>query len=149
MSTEYMARTVVNLPFIDERFEPGSMIPVEAFERYAEAAAKHIDDRTGKDDGASPLPTAEGVIAEFMQWGSITDNPDDGIHPDHLVPDPNQPSLGALVAQAEALVAKYEDEGVEVPAKLRALAEISDRQISATEQSAATKDAQGTGGDNQ
>lgn len=147
-----MARTVVNLPFIGpdgngQRYEPGAMIPHAVFEQYAEAAAKVVDDRTDKDEGASPLPTADSVVDEFVKYGSITTDPNDGIHPDHVLPDPNQPSLASLVSQAEALVAKYEEEGVEVPAKLRALAEISDRQINATEASAATRDAQGTGGD--
>lgn len=145
-ATEYMARTVVNLPFIDERYEPGDMIPHSAFERYADAAAKQIDDRTDKDEGASPLPTADTMIVEFIEWGSITTNPDDGILPEHMLPDPSRPSMQALVSQAEALVAMMEEAGEDVPAKLRALAEISDKQISAVETTVKATETNGRAG---
>jgi hypothetical protein len=45
-TTEYKALTVVNLPFIEERFAPGEMIPYSRFEAMAEAGAAVTDDRT-------------------------------------------------------------------------------------------------------
>lgn len=139
MTTEYMARTVVNLPFIDERFEPGQMISVDAFERYADAAATNVDDRSDRDENASALHTADSIIKELLEWGSITDDPSEGVHPDHVIPDPSRPSLASVIAQAEQVVAMLEEAGEEVPAKLRALTEISDRQVSSVEKAIAAE----------
>lgn len=144
-ATEFLARTVVNLPFTEKRYEPGTVIPRSAFEAEADAAAKIVDDRTDKDPGATPIPTADETIAYFMEWGTITDDLDAEVHPDHIIPDPNRPSMAALVAQAQALVEIMENEGAEVPAKLRALADISDRQISTVENVTATVETQSGG----
>jgi hypothetical protein len=40
-----------------------------------------------------------------------------------------KPTLSTIVAEARALIEELEADGADVPAKLRALAEISDRQI--------------------
>lgn len=110
---------------------PGAMIPRERFEAMAERAAALIT--PGPDEDSTPVWSADEQIAELMEWGSISDDPDAEIHPQNVVPDPNKPSLGAMVAQAQALVEELESRGEEVPAKLRAFSEISDRQVTSVD----------------
>jgi hypothetical protein len=119
---EYKALTVINLPFIEERYEPGSMIPLSAFERSAEAAEEANPDAHN--------PTAEENIEHLTEWGSLSDDPEAELHPAHRPVNPNQVTLAQMADQAQSLIAELEGRGEEVPAKLRALAEISDRQIS-------------------
>jgi hypothetical protein len=133
VSDEYKALTNVNLPFLEERYEAGKMIPRSRIEKYVEVATATLDDRTAKDPHASPLPTADSVIEELMSNGSISDDPDAQLHPDHLPVDPNKPSVQRLVAQANALIEHLEEQGVDVPAKLRSFADMSDRQIDAAD----------------
>lgn len=133
MADEYKALTVINLPFIEKRFLPGSMIPYSDFQESAEMAASVLDDRSHVDPDASPILTADEQISYFMEWGSISDDPDAELHPDHRPVDPGKPSLAAMVEQAKALVEELEANGHDVPAKLRDFAETSDRQISAVD----------------
>lgn len=133
MVDEYKALTKINLPFIEKQYKPGEMIPREDFEAFEAAAAAVVDDRSAKDENASPLPTADSEVARLMEFGSLSDDPEAELHPDSIIPDPNRLSIGSLVAQAEILVAALEEEGKDVPAKLRALTEISDKQIADTD----------------
>lgn len=122
---EYKALTHINLPFIEERYAPGDVIPRSAFDAYEEQGNAVLG------EGAV---SADDCIAEFTEWGSISEDPDAEIHPQNTIPDPNRPSLSAMEAQAEALIQELEDRGETVPAKLRAFAEILDKQITAAEQ---------------
>ena len=128
MAEEYKALTVVNLPFIEERYMPGDVIPRERFEAMAEQAAAMVVPGPN-DENATPVWSADEQIKELMEWGSISDDLDAEIHPQNTIPDPNKPSLASMVAQAQALIAELEDRGEDVPAKLRAFSEISDRQV--------------------
>ena len=129
----YKALTFVNLPFIEERFAPGQMIPREKFEAMAEQAASLLEDRTHLDDGASPVWTADDHINELLEWGSISEDADSPLHPDHLPTDPGVPTVASSVAQIRAMVEQMEAAGVEIPAKMRAFAEMSDAQIQEAE----------------
>lgn len=131
MADEYKALTVVNLPFIEERYMPGDVIPHERFEAMAEAAAGSI--LATQDENATPVWTADEQVEELMKWGSISDDLDAEIHPQNTIPDPNKPTLAAMVAQAQAMVDELESRGEEVPARLRAFSEISDRQVSSVD----------------
>lgn len=125
---EYKALTHVNLPFIEERYAPGQMIPREKFEEMAEQAAKVVDDRTAKDENATPVWTADDHIEELMKWGSISDDSDAALHPSAVIPDPNKPNIAVMVANAKALVEEMEGRGEKVPVKLREFAELSEAQ---------------------
>lgn len=126
---EYKALTVVNLPFIEERYAPGEMIPRESFEAMAEQAAAVLDDRTATDENASPIWTADDHIEELTAWGSISDDPNAPLHPESIIPDPNEMTIGMIVARAQEAVEKLSAAGVEIPAKLRDFAEMSESQI--------------------
>lgn len=104
------------------------MIPRESFERMAEEAAKVVDDRTAKDENATPVWTADDHIEELMKHGSLSDDPDADIHPSAVIPDPNRPNVAQMVAQAQALVEEMESRGENVPAKLREFAKLSQDQ---------------------
>lgn len=143
MTDEFKALTVVNLPFTDKRYEPGATISRSAFEAEAEAAAAAHVVPDGIEDASHPL-AADEQIDYFKEWGTISDDMDAPLHPDHIPADPNRPSLAALVSQAQTLVEELEAAGADVPAKLRALAEISDRQISSVENAVSNE---GTGGE--
>jgi hypothetical protein len=131
----YKALTVVNLPFIEERYEPGEMIPREKFDAMVEQAAAVLDDRTAVDENASPLWTAEDHIAELTEWGSISDDPDAPLHPESIIPNPNEMTVGMIVARAKALVEQLEAGGAEIPAKLREFAGMSEQQIAEADRS--------------
>lgn len=115
---EYLARTVVNLPYIEERYEPGSVIPRERFEAYVDEAL-----------AADPTQelTADAVIAELEKYGSISSDLDDELHPDHLPVDPSAVSVDSLVQAARQLVKDYEARGLEIPKELRSLAKLDVR----------------------
>lgn len=125
-ASEHKALTVVNLPFIGEdgkgkRFEPGMMIPFEDFEASVEAAQSANPD--------ADTPSAEEQVASLTEWGSISDDPDAELHADHRPVDPNVRTLAQIVSDAQRIVDELEAGGQDVPAKLRELAEISERQI--------------------
>jgi hypothetical protein len=128
-TTEYKALTVVNLPFIEERFFPGEMIPHDRFEAMAEEAAAVIDDRTDRDPDASPVWTADEHVAELLAWGSISEDADAELHPDHLPVNPNDFTVATAVARVKAMVDEMEAAGVEIPAKMREFANMSDAQV--------------------
>lgn len=129
-ASEYKALTHVNLPFIEERYAPGQMIPRESFERMAEQAAAVVDDRTEKDENATPVWDADDHIDELMRYGSISDDPDADLHPSAVIPDPNKPNIAQMVANAAALVEEMESRGENVPARLRDFAKLSEEQQS-------------------
>jgi hypothetical protein len=132
---EYKALTVVNLPFIGKdgggkKFNAGDMIPHSDFEDYCDAAAAVVEDRTGSDEGASPLPTPEDVIAYMTEWGSISDDANAELHHDHRPVDPNKPTLARLISMAQTMKDEYAESGVEIPAELEALATLDHTQVS-------------------
>lgn len=134
---ELKALTVVNLPFIGKgglgkRFMPGDSIPRADFDAYAERAAELVDN---KDDN---VRTADEVIEHMIEWGSISEDPDAELHPDHLPVDPGQPTIAQLIEQAKTLVADLENRQQEVPEGLQALANTEHQHIGATDQGVAS-----------
>jgi hypothetical protein len=121
------ALTVINLPFVERRFEAGAEITEQDFQDYLDAAAKVLP--------ADSVPKLEEVISTFTESGSLSEDMDAELHPDHRAVDPADvpDTMAAIVARAEALVEHLESNGQEVPAKLRALTEISERQINAVD----------------
>lgn len=121
MAGEYKALTYIELPFIGPggeglRFSPGDTISMSEFEKAAKAAEKNFPDLK--------THTAEQQIKELTKWGSLSDDLDAPLHPDHIPVDPNVPTVNSLVAQAQFLINDLEEKGQDVPAKLRALAEM-------------------------
>lgn len=127
MTDEYKALTVINLPFIEERYQPGQMVPRTAFERYTAAAETDL----GTD---AEVPTAQEVIADMIEWGSLSEDPDAELHPNHRPVAPGTPTVALIVEQAKDLVTRLEEAGEEVPAKLRDLADMSTRQINTADE---------------
>lgn len=130
MGADVKALTVVNLPFIEERFQPEQVIPYERFEAYIEAAR-------GALGPEAEIPEVDDVIAELTKYGSVSEDMEAELHPDHQPVDPNAMTLARLREEAANLVEKLEAAGADVPAKLRELSEISDRQVSTVDQGAA------------
>jgi len=117
---EYKALTYVNLPFLDGNgrlYLPGQSIPEEAFEESAKLAEEAIDDPN------TTIVTAEAMIADLSQWGSISDDPDAPLHPAHVPVDPSHPTVYGLAQQASQLIAQMEAEGQEVPQELQVFAD--------------------------
>ena len=120
MAVEYKALTYVNLPFLDGNgrlYPPGSTIPADAFEESARLAEEAIDDANAE------ITSAEDMIADLMQWGSLSDDPDAELHPAHQPVVPGQPTLYGLAEQAKQLIAQYEAEDKEVPQDLQVFAD--------------------------
>lgn len=127
MAKDIKALTVINLPFIEERFAPGDTIPYERFVASAEEGAKVVTLTEGD------APSADEQIADLVANGSVSEDPSAPLHPDHIVRPPGQPTLESIVASADELIADLEARGADVPAKLRELASISDRQVHAAD----------------
>jgi hypothetical protein len=120
MAEEYKALTYVNLPFLDgdgRLYTPGSMIPLDAFEESVSLAEESISDPN------ATLTTAEEMINDLIQWGSLSGDPEAELHPDHRPVVPGVPTVTGLVSQAQYLVAQLKEEGADVPPELQALAE--------------------------
>jgi len=120
MAVEYKALTYVNLPFLDGNgrlYTPGQTIPADAFEESARMAAEAINDPD------TEITSAEDQIAELMQYGSISDDPDAELHPAHVPVDPGQPTVYGLAQQAQQLISQMESEGKEVPQELQVFAD--------------------------
>lgn len=132
---EYKALTVVNLPFTGKRFNPGDMISHAEFEAEADAAAASVDVNTEGDN----LLTADEQVDYFKEWGTISDDPEAELHPDHLPVDPNKPTLAQQIELAKTAVADLEAAGKDVPDELRAFAEMDYQHVTSSEN--------GTGGD--
>ena len=133
---EYKALTLVNLPFIGEEgkgklFRPGEMIPREDLEAYADAALE--------SNKEAHNPSADEVVEHFMQFGSISDNPDADLHPDHRPVAPDAPTMARLIEQARMLKAQMEERGEVVPDELVTLAATDYRHVSTADS--------GSGGD--
>lgn len=132
---EYKALTFIHFPFTDRSFSPGEMIDRSEFEEYAEAAAQ----ASPPTDEYSPT-SAQETIDEFLQFGSISEDPEAQLHPDHIPPDPTKPTLGLLIEQAKEMVATLDAHGQDVPQELRQLAETDYQHVQAVGDA-------GTGGD--
>lgn len=98
----YKALTFIHLPYIEKDYKPGD--PVEIGDLIE---AKQTDDD----------------IENLTSNGSLGEESDE-IHSSHIIPDPAMPSIQKVVTQAQATVAKLEEAGEEVPAELRAVAEL-------------------------
>jgi hypothetical protein len=103
-------------------------------------AAKGHRDLTDEDPNATPPPNADDVIRELIEWGSLSEDPDAPLHPDHLPVDPAKPTLARLIEQARSLIDEHNARGLEVPSELQALA--------ATDYQHVTSADVGSGGDN-
>lgn len=123
---EYKALTVVNIPFIDERYEPGKMIPASSFDKSVEAAEAANPD--------ADIPSAEEQIQDLMHWGSISDDPDAPLHPDHEPSDPNAVTLAKIQQMAQSMVETLEGSGQSVPSELRVIADLSQGQVQSIDQ---------------
>lgn len=121
MPDQYKALTYIHFPFTDRSFSPGDTIDRSEFEEYEEAASAavpvHDDDRGGH------VPTADEMIEHFIEFGSLSDDMDAPLHPDHIPADPTKPTIATLIEQAKAMLEQLEETGQEVPDGLRALAE--------------------------
>lgn len=138
MTAEYKALTFINLPFTDWSFSPGDIIDHSAIEEYATNAAAAMP--TPSEEFGGHVPTADEMIDHFIEYGSISEDLDAPLHPDHIPPDPSIPTLALLIEQAKASVAFMEENGQEVPEELRTFAETDYRHVVAEGDS-------GTGGD--
>jgi hypothetical protein len=136
-AVEYKALTVVNLPFTETHWVPGQMIPFSAFEDSAEAAKAAIEDRRAVDENASPIPTAEEMVAALIEGGSLSEDEDAELHPDHIPRAPGELSVASVTESAKTLVAQLEAEGREVPEELRAMSEVDVRTISTSDKGSA------------
>jgi hypothetical protein len=119
MAEEYKALTYVNLPFLDGNgrlYQPGQMIPRSDFDESVELASGAMPEHEG-------ITSAEDMISDLMQYGSISDSADAELHPAHIAVDPGQPTVYSLAQQAKQLVAQYESEGKEVPQELSVFAD--------------------------
>lgn len=126
---EYKALTVVHLPHTEKLYAPGKMIPRSAFEKEAEKVAEvagslHASLPEGDKEKASKPLTAKQQIDYFLEWGTISEDPDAEVHPDHRPVDPGQPTIVQLIEQARNLIPQLEERGAKVPKELRELAEI-------------------------
>ena len=136
MADEYKALTHINIPFMEERYAPGDVIPHSVFEEaYGDGGhANRLLRPDPNDKNASPVPTADEVIAELIEWGSLSDDLDAPLHPSAIIPDPNRLSLTSLQAQAEALVAELREAGAPVPKELSELVGMADKKVAAAEE---------------
>jgi hypothetical protein len=124
VSKDLKALTVINLPYIDERYEAGATISYDRFVASEEQGKALIGDQ---------VISADEQIADLIENGSLSEDPDAALHPQNVVPDPSRRTVASVVAQASALVAELEEADADVPAKLRALAEMSATQVSASD----------------
>lgn len=125
VADEYKALTHINLPFTEERFAPGEVIPRAAFDESAEQGQSLLG------DGAT---TADETIEHFLEFGSISEDLDAPIHPQNVIPEPGKMTVAEMVGRAKALVEELENAGADVPAKLRDFAAMSEQQVEATEE---------------
>jgi hypothetical protein len=142
---EYKALTVINLPFSERLFRPGEMIPVSAFEESAALAAAAIEDRTGDDEGASPISSAEETIQALIEGGSLSEDPSAELHIDHIPRPTGELSLLSISDNAKALVSQMEGMGQPVPIELRTLADMEIQAVT-TNDSGAANDGNPKGG---
>jgi len=129
MADEYKALTVVNLPFTETHWTPGQMIPRSAFEESADAARSQLDDRSGDDENASSIPTADDMIDALIEGGSLSEDEDAELHPDHIPREPGELSVQSVADSAKALIAQLEADGREIPPELQAMAEVDVRTV--------------------
>lgn len=114
---EYKALTTVNLPFTEVVKKPGDLIT------EAELAEAQQSDE---------------AIKQLVDSGAIGGK-DDPLDPSTIIPDPGMPTIESVVAEAQAAVADLESKGEDVPAELKAVADLDYTHV-------ATGDA-GSGGD--
>lgn len=129
--TQYKALTFINLPFIERSFGPGNTIESSDLEEYVEAATKATP--VYDDERGGHVPTVEELVEHFTQFGSLSDDLDAELHPDHRPVDPTKPTLAVLIAQAQGLVEQLEADGRDVPDELRTLAETEYKHVTAAD----------------
>jgi len=130
---QYKALTVINLPFSEKLFRPGEMISFEDFEESAALAAAAVEDRRGEDEGASAVASAQEMVAALISGGSLSDDPEAALHPDHIPRPPGELSLLSISDNAKALLAQLEASGQPVPVELRSLAEMEIQAVRASD----------------
>ena len=116
MADEFKALTVIHLPFASKdgkTFQPGSTIKREDFEKHADGAEEV------NPDGENL--TADEQIKEMIKYGSISDDMDAELHPDHRPVDPNAPSLARMIEEAKIVA---EQLGDDAPADIKRLAKM-------------------------
>jgi len=122
---EYKALTFINLPFLDggngRLYRPGDMIPEEDFGDSVSLGEAAIGETEW--DGQA---TAESMIAGLIDGGSLSEDPNADLHPDHQVTYPGTPTVTGLIEGARALVADMEAAGQEVPDEVRLIAEMQE-----------------------
>lgn len=127
-ASELKALTFIHLPFVDESYAPGNMIPRSSFDEYVSLANASVT-HNPEDEGATPLLDADEVIAEMIKYGSLSDDPSAPVHPDHIPVDPNRPTIALLIEQAKQTMADLTEKGQEVPAELQKLAELDHQHV--------------------
>lgn len=116
-ASELKALTVINLPYIEKRYNPGDTVEFSDIEEYcSQALAANPDADT---------PSAEDVVAEMIEHGSLSEDMDAELHPDHRPVDPNAPNMGSVISQAQFLVEQLESRGEYVPDSLREVANMN------------------------
>jgi hypothetical protein len=98
----YKALTYLHLPFSEVDKRPGDLVDPQEL----------IDAKQTDED-------VETLVAN----GSLGEE-DDDLHPSTIIPDPAMPTIASVVADAQRLVAELEEAGEEVPAELKATADL-------------------------
>lgn len=118
MADKLKALTVVNIPFVEDRFQPGEMISSSVFTESEKAAKAAL----GPD---AEVISAKEQIADLIKNGSLSEDADAELHPDHRPVSPNAVTLAGVVEQARMLVEAFEERGERVPAELQKMADLS------------------------
>lgn len=137
---EFKALTFINLPFTERRFAPGAMIDRSEIEEYVEAAKAAHTWPAEMDETHSGPPDTDDVIAEFIKWGSLSEDPDAPLHPDHLPVEIGKPTLAQMVEMAQELRTQLEERGQPIPEGLHQMADLDYQHVVANGDS-------GSGGD--
>lgn len=101
---QFLARTVVHLPFTEKRFNPGDVIT-----------------QADLDEARQTPEDVETLLAS----GIISNNLDDDIEDAHKPVKPSAPTVHGVVGQAQFLVQQMEERGETVPDELRAVSELA------------------------
>lgn len=125
----YKALTVVNLPFIDggkgKKFLPGETITSEDIDQsVAEGSALFEKMSIGE------TVTHDSLVAELLDFGSISDDPNAPILKEHEPVDPGAPTIERLVYEAQQLIDR---EGDNVPPEIKQLAALETNHVVASE----------------
>jgi hypothetical protein len=145
MANELKVLAPFNLPYIERRFNPGDTVSVSEIQEYADEAEKQNPD--------GETMTAEETVEHFIAEGVLSEDLDAELHPQHRPLNANEQNAVSVIAQSKALVQQMEQQGVEIPEELKAMAEadpeklsVSIQQLNADVRSVSAGDS-GNGGD--